>query len=306
MYTFIVNPNSRSGRGKAVWDLVEPILKERGVDYEVHFTKYQKHATAIVRELTADAEPHTLIVLGGDGTVNEVINGIRHYDKITLGYIPAGSSNDFSRAQKLPKDPIDGLNMILQSQHTRLVDIGILHYQEKKRRFIVSAGIGFDAAVCHQAVISKMKVLLNRLKLGKLTYAGIALNRLIYSTLTNLTLTLDDHPSVTFDSAFFATAMNHCYEGGGFKFCPKANPADGYLDIIVVNNASRLKVLALLPLAFFGLHTKFKCIHIFTCRSAIIETERALPVHCDGEPVFLQRKIQASLAEKQIRLITEN
>jgi len=304
MYTFIINPNSRSGKGQKIWAVVEPILQMRQVKYEVFTTKFQKHATAIVREITSDALPHTLVVLGGDGTINEVINGIRHFDKITLGYIPTGSSNDFSRAQKLPKDPVTALNAILEGRHLRVIDVGTMHYQQKKRHFMVSTGIGFDAAVCHQAVISKMKVLLNRIKLGKLTYLGIALNRLIFSKLTRLTVTLDDRAPKTFDKAFFATAMNHCYEGGGFKFCPNAKPDDRYLDIIVVNNASRLKVLALLPTAFFGLHTFADCVHIYTCRTAVIETERALPVHCDGEPVFLQRRIEASLAAKQIKLIT--
>jgi len=306
MYTFIINPYSRSGRGQEIWIRLEPILKTRGIDYEAHFTKYQKHAAAIVREITSDAQPHTLVILGGDGTINEVINGIRHFDKVTLGYIPTGSSNDFSRAQRLPKDPVKALNIILDGKHLRPVDIGIMNYQQKKRNFIVSTGIGFDAAVCHQAVISKMKVLLNHLKLGKLTYVGIALNRLIFSKSCRLTLTLDDQTPVTFNDAFFATAMNHCYEGGGFKFCPAAKPDDRYLDVIVVDTNSKLKVLVLLPAVFFGLHTKARCVHIFTCRTAVFETDRALAVHCDGEPVFLQRHIKASLAEKQINLITKH
>ena len=85
MYTFIVNPNARSGLGHRVWAEIERSLKERGTDYQVYFTKYQRHASAIAGELTSDLKAHTLIVLGGDGTVNEVMNGIADLSLVTFG-----------------------------------------------------------------------------------------------------------------------------------------------------------------------------------------------------------------------------
>ena len=87
MYNFIVNPNARSGLGQSVWNELEAILRKEKVEYQVFFTKYQKHATAIVRELTSDGEEHTIVALGGDGTVNEVVNGIVHFDKVILGEV---------------------------------------------------------------------------------------------------------------------------------------------------------------------------------------------------------------------------
>ena len=97
MYYFIVNPGSRSGNGKYVWQKAERILDQEDVEYRVFFTAYRTHATELAAEITARTERLTLIAVGGDGTVNEVINGIRDFSRVTLGYIPTGSSNDFAR-----------------------------------------------------------------------------------------------------------------------------------------------------------------------------------------------------------------
>ena len=90
MYIFITNPNARSGQGARVWSEVEKLLKGRDISYQVYFTKCQRHATRIVREITADGKEHTIVALGGDGTVNEVLNGIKELSKVTFGYIPIG------------------------------------------------------------------------------------------------------------------------------------------------------------------------------------------------------------------------
>ena len=103
-YIFIVNPKSRTGQGELLWSQLEPELKKRRVSYEVRMTGRKKDAERIATEITADEEEHTMIVLGGDGSLNEVINGIKNPSKVTLGYIPTGSSNDFARGMGIPKD----------------------------------------------------------------------------------------------------------------------------------------------------------------------------------------------------------
>ena len=115
-YDFIVNPKSRSGLGEMTWKMLEPELKKRRIGYTVHMTEKRKNAEKIAEMLTADGEPHTLVVLGGDGSLNEVINGIREPDKITLGYIPIGSSNDFARGLGIPNDPLTALETVLRAE----------------------------------------------------------------------------------------------------------------------------------------------------------------------------------------------
>jgi YegS/Rv2252/BmrU family lipid kinase len=304
-YIFIVNPNSRSGMGHRIWNTVRPVLNERGIRYRVFFTKYQRHAVRIVRELTSDGKCHTIVVLGGDGTVNEVVNGIADLSKITLGYIPTGSSNDFARSLRLPTDPLKALDNILRPSRYLSVNIGVLTYDrnKKKRRFAVSSGIGFDAGICHEAMVSRMKILLNRLHLGKLTYVGIALRQILSLTPGKITLVLDDTRRLSFDRAYFATAMNCKYEGGGFKFCPNADCCDGLLDIIVISGLSKFKLLTLLPTAYKGWHTRFRRVYTFTCKKAAITGITPLPVHADGEPVFKQAKAVMSLEPEKLRVI---
>ena len=93
------------------------------------------------------------------------------------------------------------------------------------------------------------------------------------------------------------------FEGGGFMFCPAADPCDGRLDLIAVSGVSRLRALLLLPLALKGAHTRAKGITIRTFERAVLTSDTALPVHTDGEPVFLQRRMEISLAPGRLRVI---
>lgn len=302
-YTFIVNPKSRSGHGGMIWDILKPELKKRRIDYEVFFTKYERHATEIVKALTRDEQEHTLVVLGGDGTVNEVISGIRDCSKVTLGYIPTGSGNDFTRAVKLPSDPHKALENVLNPGRVIPMDVGWARCGGEEYRFAVSAGIGFDAAVCHHVAGSQMKVLLNELGLGSLSYLGVALRRLLGDKPERAEIIMDGGESKVFEKTYFAAVMNHPYEGGGFFFCPKAEINDGMLDVIVVSELPKWKILLLLPTAFAGKHVKYRGVDIFRCRNVVVKTEEKLPVHTDGEPVAVSDRMEAGLLKEQIRLI---
>lgn len=304
MYHFIVNPNARSGLGQKVWKDLEIILKTRNIDYEVHYTKYQKHATSITQKITSDGNEHTIVALGGDGTVNEVVNGIVDFDKTILGYIPIGSSNDFARGLKLPKEPEKALETILTCPHLHLMNVGELRYKNKLRRFAVSSGLGFDADIVHESVVSPVKYILNKMKLGKLTYVLVAVHRLFLTTPCKLTITLDNKEKLTFPKAYFIALMNNRYEGGGAMFCPKADNGDDMLDFAVAYDMPKLKVLCMFPTAFIGKHTLFKGVYIGKASQIEIESENPLPVHTDGEPIFLQSKLSACCAPQKIRVIT--
>ena len=303
MYDFIVNPHSRSARGLEIWSRIETILKQREVNYHVHFTKYRRHATEIARELTEDLQEHTIVALGGDGTVNEVVNGISDYSKVIFGYIPSGSGNDFARGLGLSQQPEAALEAILNPTEIRPMDVGVLRYASRQRCFVISAGIGFDAAICHQAAVSKIKRLLNRLRLGKMTYTLIALYRLMLDQPVRMQIQIDDQEPQSFESVYFSAVMNNLYEGGGFKFCPQADSSDGILDVILVSNLKKWQILLWLVTAYSGRHVHSTGVFIFSGKKIRIDSSRALPVHTDGEPVFLQNHLEFSPAQQQLRVI---
>ncbi len=183
------------------------------------------------------------------------------------------------------------------------MDLGVIECGEKQYRFAVSAGIGFDAAVCHQVNRSKLKKILNKVGLGKLTYLGVALNQMIREPICTSEILIDGKQKKRFERTFFAAVMNHPYEGGGFRFCPDARIDDGLLDVIVISGISKWKILFCLPTAFKGKHTKFRGIDLFQCREAAIHFEKAAPIHTDGENVEIEQEMGAHLLPVQIRVI---
>ena len=302
-YTFLVNPQSSSGSGEKVWNKIEPELKRRRIAYRVLFTTPECGATETVRRFTADKRRHTLIVLGGDGTINEVVNGIADVSKITLGYIPTGSGNDFTRALNLPTKPLAALENVLNPGRLVPLDIGCAKLDSVPRKFAVSSGIGFDASVCHFVEKSSFKAFLNRIHLGNLIYTAVAVKRLFLDSRVDADVILDDGEPRHFSNVYFAACMNHPYEGGGFFFCPEAKTDDGMLDVLVAADIPLLKVFFILPTAFFGKHTGFSGVHIFRCRKAEIRAKEPLAMHTDGEPAAVGTVLKAEICKEQILLM---
>lgn len=287
MYHFILNPASRSGKGRKLWDsVIEPYLQASQVIYEAHFSKGAGDITRLTAQIASQAcdTPHRIVILGGDGTIDEALQGIPDLSRVVLGYIPIGSGNDFTRDMPIPGDPLKALRRILEAESTTAVDIGTATYDDGScHRFIVSSGIGFDAAVCEETNRSNMKGFLNRIGLGKLSYLGIALKQLFASKAVSCRICLDDGEPVSVNRILFVAFMNHMYEGGGFKFAPHADYRDGMLDLCVVGDLSKALILLALPTAFWGKHYIFPGITAYRAQKIEIHTSAPLWVHTDGE-----------------------
>lgn len=324
IYYVIVNPASKSGRGRQLWADLAPVFREKGISCRTIFSKAPGHVTQIVDRLTSpllsrpEAEPVRLIILGGDGTINEALQGISDFSRVFIGYIPTGSSNDLARDLGLNGNPKQILSSILDGKVKRTIDLGLVTFhnlpeeqadatageQCVRRFFAVSSGIGFDAAVCEEALASRFKNILNRLRLGKLTYLAIALKQLIAAKPVSCDLYLDSGKEpVHLNKLLFTAFMIHKYEGGGFKFCPDADDTDGLLDLCVTGNIPKPLILLALPTAFWGKHYMFPQITHYSVSSVRLETSSPLWVHTDGEVKRKARSITVSCIPQKIRLL---
>ena len=148
-----------------------------------------------------------------------------------------------------------------------------------------------------------MKDFLNKVKLGKLTYLGIALKQIITAPRVSLTLALDDQDPIHLDQFLFVATMIHRYEGGGFMFCPSADAYDNIFNLCVLGNMPIYKILLCLPTAFKGKHFKYRDVNPYEAKEIIIETSKPLWVHTDGEVKRKATKIKITNEKEFIKFI---
>jgi len=320
MLYIIVNPASKSGQGRKRWTTLKQELDRYHMVYEVFFTQKDRGAKECVEKVLENCAFHDprsnrqniLAVLGGDGTMNEVINVLHasdfwetiRSDRLALAYLPTGSSNDLAKALHITSSPEELIAHIRKPAKQRISDLGtVITSKGKQRDFCVSCGIGLDAAVCREALDSGLKNTLNRFGLGKLTYAGIAVKQLISAPLADCQLVLDDGTTRHFKKLLFAVAMIHPYEGGGIKMAPMADCRDGQFDIMIIAGLRKWRALYLLPLAFFGLHTKAENVYFFKSRTLTIKTDIPMVVHTDGEYCGMQQEISFSCQKDDLKIL---
>lgn len=309
MYHIIINPASRSGAGKKLWKtIVEPYLMEQKIEYISYFSVHPGDVAKLAAKITKGASataPRKLVILGGDGTVNEALQGIEDFHAVTLGYIPTGSSNDFARDLGISKDTLTATKQVFETGSKHKMDVGCVTFADGTRRyFAVSCGMGFDAAVCEETNRSAFKKALNRIKLGKLAYLAIAVKQLFAAKSADCDITLDGHPTFTIRKYLFSASMLHRYEGGGFKFCPDAKSDDGVLDICTASTKMpKLILLMILPTAFFGRHYLFPGITPYKARNIHIKASAPLWIHTDGEILREDSELTISCLKRVLAVI---
>lgn len=309
MTHFIVNPQSRSGKGQEIWNEVEKQLINKKIPYELHMTKCPEDAIDLARAITANAEAEKRIVnvvgLGGDGTLCEVLNGIELSDYVRLGYLPTGSGNDFGRSMHYPSNVLTMVERITDEPEFFPIDFGVMKLggdSSREHRFAVSCGIGFDASVCHGMLYTKWKKILNAVHLGKLSYIIVGLKELVCMKTVNGYLELDGE-RIELKKLAFVSFHVQPYEGGGFKFAPKADCQDGRLELCVMAGGSRLELVPVLLNALFGRSKDSAHVHHYSCRTAKIHLDKPCHVHTDGEVYDQQTDIVVADSGRKINLI---
>ena len=302
MYYFIVNTKSRSGKSLGVWKNVRKVLKEAHIEFKAYETQYEGHALKLARDICKKKdEDKSLIIVGGDRTVNEVINGINDngiedFKKIKVGLIPAGSGNDFARGLGIAGNETDIIKEILEREkiakdykgenYYTKIDIGQVTWKEdnleKSRLFAISSGVGLDAIVCKKTNTSKLKKILNKIRLGKLTYILFTIETLFSMTTFMADVKIKDE-KFKFNKVIFMANMNVRAEGGGVPMAPNANPADGNLHMCMANGIPKWRTFFCLPLLVMARHEGIKGFDIIDNEECEIMTDKPVVLHADGE-----------------------
>lgn len=290
MYFFVVNSVSGNGRGREVWSYVEKRLSKLNVTYQAEFTQRAGHATSIVKSAMRQPGLKAIVAIGGDGTVNEVGSGLIGTN-IPMGYIPAGTGNDFAIANRIPFDPYLALDRILEHKVQRIdtADLG-------DRKMIGFMGIGFDGKVAEMVNRSAQKKWL-----GRLTYVLEGLKLLRSFEPDQFTLTIDGK-SYEYDGAWLVAVTNIPNLGGGMKICPSASIDDGQLDICCVQNLTQGQLLRVIPTVYKGKHTNHPSIRLHRGREITIQSRSPLPIHVDGE-VVLQPPLSIKVNPQSLSII---
>ena len=316
MYHFVVNPAARSGHGMAVWEQVRPVLEARNIPYKVYCSEKKGDITRLVREITsADASaesdgPIRLVIVGGDGTLNEAVQGVADFDKLLLGYIPAGSANDFAVNTGISQNPLSALEQILCCAEPTRYDVGYMTYDDapdpaERHYFTSSCGIGYDAEVSRVAMVSTStsKNLLNKLGMGDLIFLLDAIKTLAGVKRGDCTMTLDDDRVVSIPQFLFVCSMIYRYEGGGFLFSPDADPCDGKLDVCSFGYMPKWKVLLAFPAGYKGTHYRFQNVEPYRAGKVHIHTSMPFWVQLDGEVATQSADISIYCDQKRLRLL---
>lgn len=274
---FIINPAAGNGRALKKW---EALQKELTGDYQFYLTNYTRHAVELVQAL--DPDIHTLLIaIGGDGTVHEVIEGALNRPRFAIAALSAGSGNDFGRSYTSVTS-LEEIEALLGSSGQMSMKFGMLQTETNSYIFVNNAGFGFDAEVVYQTNRSLWKKRLNRFGLGKLAYYGVVVKELLTFETATIELTVDGQEHVI-PKAWFLVVCNQPYFGGGMKISPNSNPADDLLEVTVVSDISRWKLLLLFGTVFIGWHTKLQAVKQFSGQSCQFTVSRPMIGHTDGE-----------------------
>ena len=291
-HVFIINPNAgKYDSRQRIYDMANALREQHGLDVQCILTKKQGHATELARKLCDSGEELRFYACGGDGTVNEVANGVIGYDNAAMTVIPVGTGNDFLKnfggaaplfadAENLwdgPQFPMDAIDV-------------------NGRIALTIACSGIDARVAADVHKYSESPLLD----GKTSYiASLAVNFLFKGIASHWTVTLDDE--VIEDDFSLVAVCNGRYYGGGFMPVAEARMDDGVLNTLVVKKVSRVTFARFVGPYSKGEYSKFpEYAHCSTPQVIRIHSEKPDIVTClDGE-CMTNSDVTIRLSEKKL------
>jgi YegS/Rv2252/BmrU family lipid kinase len=282
----VVNPNAGSRKGEKDWPKISRLLNDHSIIHEAVFTENRNHAI----DLTANAIEEgfrKVLVVGGDGTLNEVVNGIFKQkncpcNDITLGMIPVGTGNDWGRMYALPKKYRKAIEVIKKG-HVFTQDIGHILYDstegQQERYFVNVSGMGYDALVALKT--NRMK---DKGRGGTLAYLLNIFTGLFQYRNTYFNVKVDDKE--VFSGKVLSMNLGICkYNGGGLMQVPDAVPDDGLLDITVIKGISKFTIIKNVAKLYDGSFIKLNFVEQFRGSSCTIvsKPQGIVMLEADGE-----------------------
>lgn len=280
----ILNPKAGGGKGLRNKRRIEQSLTNAGISYTLYETKHVGDAIEITKQ-SIEKGFRKFVVAGGDGTLNEVANGIlgqAHVpsDQILLAQIPVGTGNDWRRTWKIPNSIESSINL-LKNSVSQKQDVANISFSNQGKEsnlwFINVAGCGFDAEVAQAANAAKAQG-----KSGILTYVSHLVGTLTKYKEPRVDYSVDNQKQHT---ELFAILAGICrFAGNAMKLVPDAEPSDGLFHLTIASKINRIKVIFNLPRLFTGSFTKLKEVQTLTCTKLEIHTP-GLPIQADGESI---------------------
>jgi YegS/Rv2252/BmrU family lipid kinase len=266
-FAILMNPASAGGKPLRVLPEVKRELGAAGAAHRVIETRDLPHATHAARDAVQNGE--VVVALGGDGLVGTLAGAL--HGSAALGVLPGGRGNDFARAIGIPLD-IPGACRVLLEGVRKALDLG----EANGRSFACIASMGYDSEanrIANQA----------RLVRGNLVYAYAAIRALMAWKPARFTVRLDGR-ELRFEG-YTVAAANTGYYGGGMHMAPGADPSDGLLEVVFVEQVSKRRFLANLPKVFKGEHVEEDSVSVHRAREVEIAADRPFDVYADGEPI---------------------
>lgn len=280
---FIVNPVAGDGRALHI----EPWLRRHLHAAAPHARVVETEAPGHARELAhhaADQGHDRVIAVGGDGTVQEVVNGVlQDGARLPIGILAGGNGNDLARSLRLPRRGEEALALALGSRTTR-IDVGQARRGDgataTTRYFAAAGGVGFDAQVANAMY---RRAWWQHSRMGYLLSTLWELRRFRNRRLTLAAETPEGSQTIERTVLFVAFA-NGMYYGGGMQICPAASVADGWMDLCVVGDISRLEAIRQLPGMYRGAHVDHPAVEFVRASSVAVAGDEETRIHLDGEP----------------------
>ncbi len=291
MYHIISNPIS--GRKKSNYKRIKELyryLDENNIEYQLYESKYYQHPKEIAHQITTENLTGDIIVIGGDGTFSEVLNGIVDLDKWTLGLIPAGSGNDFASCLGLNrKDLIEDLKIILKRE---MKPVDYIQVNDMRCANVLGTGIDVEVLVNFEKH-TKLK--------GSFRYFYSLLESLFHIQWHEFDVSIDGS-EFEHKKGFLVTLCNGSHIGGGIPICPQANPEDGQLEFVFVNQIKKRKIPGYLIKLMKGkIFTVKEAQHIF-CQKAIFKDNKNLLLQIDGNIINEYNEYRCEVVHNGIKM----